>query len=422
VSSVHTHQPWHTDRWFTSPWNHDPEVTTSLTFPERITVHDVTLRDGEQQAGVEFTADDKVRIAEALSEAGVHRIEAGLPAVSAADAEAVRRIVAADLPSTIYAFSRCMVADVQVAVDCGAQGVVMEIPSSRHLIELGYRWTVERAVELSIEATKFAHDNGLLVSFFPIDATRASVQDYLSLVETVARDGHIDSLGLVDTFGVLTPHAVERFVRLSRERFNVPLETHFHMDYGMGVANTVIAAAAGASCVQVTVSGLGERAGNTPLEETVMALLTLYNKDLGIHTESLTGLARLVGELSGVQQPSNRAVTGSRLFDIESGIIATWARNVRDVDRTESLPYLPELVGQAGPRLVLGKGSGIDNVAEGLERIGMKATPEESMEILQLVKARSLERKALLDDGDLKQIADSVVTAGVAVGSGGETT
>lgn len=414
MSSVPTNQPWHTDRWFTSPWNHDPEVTTSLAFPERITVHDVTLRDGEQQAGVEFSADDKVRIAEALSEAGVHRIEAGLPAVSAADAEAVRRIVAADLPSTIYAFSRCMVADVQVAVDCGAQGVVMEIPSSRHLIELGYRWTVERAVELSIEATRFAHDNGLLVSFFPIDATRASVQDYLSLVETVARDGHIDSLGLVDTFGVLTPHAVERFVKLSRERFDVPLETHFHMDYGMGVANTVIAAAAGASCVQVTVSGLGERAGNTPLEETVMALLTLYNKDLGIQTESLTGLARLVGELSGVQQPSNRAVTGSRLFDIESGIIATWARNVREVDRTESLPYLPELVGQVGPRLVLGKGSGIDNVAEGLERIGMRATPEEGMEILQLVKARSLERKALLDDDDLKQIADSVISAGVA--------
>jgi isopropylmalate/homocitrate/citramalate synthase len=408
---VNPNEPWHTEQWFTSPWNHDPEVAASFAFPERITVHDVTLRDGEQQAGVEFTADDKVRIAEALAEAGVHRIEAGLPAVSAADAEAVRRIVAADLPSTIYAFSRCMIPDVQVAVDCGVAGVVMEIPSSRHLIELGYRWSLERAIELSISATKFAHDNGLLVSFFPIDATRASVEDYLSLVETVARDGHIDSLGLVDTFGVLTPHAVERFVRVSRERLQVPLETHFHMDYGMGVANTVMAAAAGASCVQVTVSGLGERAGNTPLEETVMTLLTLYNQDLGIHTESLTPLARLVGELSGVQQPSNRPVTGSRLFEIESGIIATWARNVRDVDRTESLPYLPELVGQVGPRIVLGKGSGIDNIVEGLERIGVSASPEEGLEILQHVKARSLERKALLDDSDLKDIAGSVVSS-----------
>ena len=413
MSPVRNDEPWHTEQWFTSPWNHDPEVAASFAFPETITVHDVTLRDGEQQAGVEFTADDKVRIAEALATAGVHRIEAGLPAVSAADAEAVRRIAAAGLPATIYAFSRCMVADVQIAVDCGVRGVVMEIPSSRHLIELGYRWTVERAIELSIEATKFAHDNGLLVSFFPIDATRASVQEYLSLVETVARDGHIDSLGLVDTFGVLTPHAVERFVRLSRERLQVPLETHFHMDYGMGVANSIIAAAAGASCLQVTVSGLGERAGNTPLEETVLALLTLYGQDLGIHTQALTPLARLVAEISGVQQPSNRAVTGSRLFEVESGIIATWVRNVRAVDRTESLPYLPELVGQVGPRIVLGKGSGIDNVFEGLERIGVSATPEEALEILQQVKALSLERKALLDDDDLKRIADSVVASTV---------
>ena len=91
----------------------------------------------------------------------------------------------------------------------------MEIPSSKHLIEIGYRWSLERAIELSIEATKFAHDNGLLVSFFPIDATRSTVSDYLNLIERVATEGHIDALGLVDTFGVLTPHAVERFVRVS---------------------------------------------------------------------------------------------------------------------------------------------------------------------------------------------------------------
>ena len=108
-----------------------------------------------------------------------------------------------------------MVDDVKRAVDCGVAGVVIEIPSSRHLIESRYRWSVEKAIELSVEATKFAHENGLLVSFFPIDATRAESSDYLSLVETVAQDGHIDSVGLVDTFGVLAPHAVEGFVRAS---------------------------------------------------------------------------------------------------------------------------------------------------------------------------------------------------------------
>src|ERR671937_2424751 len=124
--------PWHTDRWFTSPWNHDSEVADALRLPERIEIHDVTLRDGEQQAGVELTADDKIRIAEALADAGVHRIEAGLPAVSKEDEEAVRAIAARGLPSTIYAFSRCMIADVDRAVDCGVTGIVMEIPSSRH--------------------------------------------------------------------------------------------------------------------------------------------------------------------------------------------------------------------------------------------------------------------------------------------------
>ncbi len=391
-----TKGPWHTDQWFTSPWNHDTEVAGSFAFPPTLQIHDVTLRDGEQQAGVEFTADDKVRIAEALAEAGVHRIEAGLPAVSDQDTAAVKRIAELGLPSTIYAFSRCMVDDVKRALDCGVTGVVMEIPSSKHLVEIGYRWSLERAIELSIEATKFAHDNGLLVSFFPIDATRSTVSDYLNLIERVATEGHIDALGLVDTFGVLTPHAVERFVRVSRERLNVPVETHFHMDYGLGVANSLIAAASGAEVIQTTVSGLGERAGNTPMEETVLSLLTLYNADIGIKTEQLTSLARLVNGLAGVDQPSNRPVTGPRLFSVESGIITTWVRNARSVDLTEALPYLPGLVGQEGPEIVFGKGSGLDNVTEGLERLGLKADEEQCREILLQVKEKSLRKRDLL--------------------------
>ena len=126
--------------------------------PAELKVHDVTLRDGEQQAGVELDADEKLRIAEALSEAGIHRIEAGLPAVSPADEEAVRRIAAAGFDSEIYAFRRCMVSDVELAIDCGVAGVVMEIPSSHHLIEKAYRWPIERALEASIETTKLAHD------------------------------------------------------------------------------------------------------------------------------------------------------------------------------------------------------------------------------------------------------------------------
>ncbi|MGZ8631940.1 MAG: LeuA family protein [Actinomycetota bacterium] len=404
-----TAEPWHTDRWFTSPWNFLPEVTEGFDLPSQVQVHDVTLRDGEQQAGVVFTADEKLRIAEALAEAGVHRIEAGLPAVSPADDEAVRLMVKAGLPSEIYAFSRCMVDDVKRAADCGVTGVVMEIPSSHHLIEQAYRWPVERAIDASVEATSLAHELGLKVSFFPIDATRAGLVEYLDLLEKVATDGHVDAVGLVDTFGVLSPHGVQLFVRRTRERLGVPLETHFHMDFGLGVANTLIAIAEGVEVIQTTVTGIGERAGNTPMEETVLALLTMYGLDTGIRTERFYELSKLVMSIAGVAQPSNRPVVGERLYNVESGIITTWVRNVGD-ELTESFPYRPELVGQPAPVLVLGKGSGIDSVAAALERLGLSASDEQALAILDEVKARSLETKGLVDDEAFAAIVERVTS------------
>jgi isopropylmalate/homocitrate/citramalate synthase len=405
-----TDQPWKTDRWFSSPWNYLPEVTDAFQLPARVQVHDVTLRDGEQQAGVVFTKDDKVRIAASLADAGVHRIEAGLPAVSPADDAAVREIVKLGLPSKIYAFSRCMVDDVKRAADCGVDGVVMEIPSSHHLIEKAYRWPVERAIDASVEATSLAHELGLTVSFFPIDATRAGLVEYLDLLERVATDGHVDAVGLVDTFGVLSPHGVQMFVRQTRERMGVPLETHFHMDFGLGVANTLLAVAEGVEVVQTTVTGIGERAGNTPMEETVLALLTMYGIDTGIRTDRFFELSRLVMRLAGVAQPSNRPVVGERLFNVESGIITTWVRNVGD-ELTESFPYRPELVGQPAPLLVLGKGSGLDSVAAWLDAQRRTATTEQIETILAEVKGRSLATKGLLEDADMAAIVDAVVDA-----------
>lgn len=402
--------PWKTDQWYSSPWNYEAEVTRNFEFADELQVHDVTLRDGEQQSGVAFSAKEKLEIAHALADAGVHRIEAGLPVVSADDEKAVRDIVKADLSSEIWAFSRCMLDDVKVAVDCGVSGVVMEIPSSHHLIEKAYRWPVEKAIDLSIEATSYAHENGVKVSFFPIDATRAGIVEYLDMMTRVATEGHVDSVGLVDTFGVLSPHAVEFFVRKTRERLGVPMETHFHMDFGMGVANTALAVAAGTEVIQTTVTGIGERAGNTPMEEAVLALLTMYGIDTGIATQNFVELSKMVMGMAGVQQPSNRPVVGERLYDVESGIITSWVHNVGDEDLTEAFPYRPELVGQHAPEPVLGKGSGIDNVAIHLDRHGLEATNDEMLEILRGVKARALQTKKLLDADEFLAIAEPVLS------------
>jgi len=403
-------EPWKTDQWFSSPWNYLPEVTEGFQLPSQVQVHDVTLRDGEQQAGVEFTSDDKLRIAEALAGAGIHRIEAGLPAVSPADKKAIEMMVAEDLPTEIYAFSRCMVPDVELALDCGVAGVVMEVPASHHLIEKAYQWPVEKAIEASVEATKYAHDNGLKVTFFPIDATRATTMtQLLDDLEQVATHGHVDNIALVDTFGVTSPHAIRYYTQRVRERMDVPLETHFHMDFGMGVANTALAVAEGASVIHTTVSGIGERAGNAPTEETVLALLTMYGIDSGIKTEKFTEIARLVADLSGVTQPGNRPVTGDMLFNVESGIIATWVKNVGD-ELTEPFPFRPELVGQAAPKIVLGKGSGLDSVAIWLGRHGIHDAETKEIEtILAEVKGLSLAKKGLLDDEEFLDIVREVI-------------
>ncbi|MDH5750074.1 MAG: hypothetical protein OEY85_12265, partial [Rhodospirillales bacterium] len=244
-------EQWHTDDWFTSPWNFIDEVTRDFNFPKKIKIHDVTLRDGEQQTGIAFSTDDKIRIAEGLAEAGIHRIEAGLPAVSKADFDAIYEINKRNLGPEIYSFCRCMKNDVDASVDAGVKGLIMEVPASTHLIEYAYKWPLEKAIELSIEATAYAHEKGLEVVFFPIDFTRSDIEWVMNLINKVATEGHMDALALVDTFGVTSPHAMKFFVREVKKRLpeGTRLETHFHQDFGMGVSNTIMALAEGAEVV-----------------------------------------------------------------------------------------------------------------------------------------------------------------------------
>ena len=397
-----------TANWFVSPWNFMDEPLANVAFPAEIKLHDVTLRDGEQQAGIVFTKDEKVRIAGLLAEAGVHRIEAGMPAMSPSDEAAIKEIVKLKLGPQIFAFARCMKEDVRRAADCGVDGVVVEIPSSEHIIEYAYRWPLSKATELSIEATKYAQELGLYVVFFPIDATRADLEQYLSLIENVAKNGHMDALCLVDTFGTLSPHAVPYFVRETQKRITCPLETHFHMDFGHGVTNTILALACGAQVAHTTVSGIGERAGNVPMEDLVLSLLMQYGIDIGVRTDLLVELSRTVVGCAGVPIPPNRPVVGERLYQVESGIISGWLMNCDDEHMTEVFPYRWSVVGQKPAEVVLGKGSGLPSVAYWLNKLGISASDDERMAILAEIKATSLRKKGLLDETEFRKLVAEV--------------
>ena len=402
-------KPWDTENWFVSPWNYLPEVTKDFTPPKQVKIHDITLRDGEQQAGIVLTKDDKIRIAEKLAEAGVQRIEAGMPAVSAADEAAIKEIVKRNLGPEIFCFSRCMVDDVKRAADCGVKGVVMEIPSSEHLIDLAYQWPMEKAIDLSIKATAAAKELGLYTSYFTIDATRADMDWFLNLIERVATEGHMDAFTLVDTFGVLSPHGASYFTKKVKERINKPLEIHFHADFGLSVANTIAAVLAGAEVIHSTVTGIGERAGNTPMEETALALLTLYGIDVGLKYDKLNELSELVRKLTNTQIPANRPFIGEMAYDIESGILTSWFKNAYHQKPTELFPVRHSFIGHRAPQILMGKYSGLDNVALWSEKLGIKLDKEEATEAITKVKVKSHDLKRVLSEDEFREIAESVI-------------
>ncbi|MEM0384113.1 MAG: hypothetical protein QXV27_04650 [Candidatus Caldarchaeum sp.] len=379
------------DAVFVSHYNYAEEVIKSLKRPLKVKVHDVTLRDGEQQAGVAFRKEEKIHIARALDEAGIDRIEAGFPAVSDKDFEAIKEIAGLGLSAKVFSFARCMKKDVDLALSLDVEGVVMEIPSSDHLLKYAYRWDEEKSISLATEATQYAHDHGLYVSFFTIDSTRADFQTAWRLISSVAEGGHMDSLVLVDTFGVCSPHAISHFVEKVKTRLDKPLEIHVHNDFGLGVANTVAAVLAGAETIHVSVNGIGERTGNASLEQSVMALTHLYGVKTNIRIEKLKKLSKTVEELSRVKLPPQAPIVGDRIFDIESGIIAGWWNNIEDQNMpAEIFPFSPKVVGHSGIRVVVGKKSGRDSLVYLSRKLGLNIAEEEIDGLLRLVKETAM--------------------------------
>jgi isopropylmalate/homocitrate/citramalate synthase len=215
----------------------------------------------------------------------------------------------------------------------------------------------------------------------------------------------MDALALVDTTGGVAPHAVPVWVKKVRERLpGTRLEAHFHDDFGLAVANSLSAISAGVEVVHTTVSGIGERAGNCPMEELALALNMLYGVEHNLNTEEFYSLSRLVRERSSHTIPSNRAVVGEQLFEIESGIIAGWYERCIEDEPTEVFPYHWDVVGQPTARVVFGKGSGLPSVVLALKALGVSADDEQMRSVLTAIKERALETKALLPFEEVKEI------------------
>jgi isopropylmalate/homocitrate/citramalate synthase len=406
-------EKWKTDKWYTSPWNFTDEVASTYHFAKNIKFHDVSLRDGEQQSGLIFNKDQKVALAEKLAELGIHRIEAGMPAVSKQDEAAIKEIVKRNFGPEIFSFARCVKADVKLAADCGVKGIIIEIPSSEHIIKYAYKWEMQRAIDASIEATQYAKELGLYTVFFPIDASRSEINWFIELIQKVATEGHMDALALVDTFGALNPSAIYYLVKKVREKIKQPLEAHFHDDFGLGAANTIMALAAGVEVAHTTISGIGERAGNAPYEDVVLTLLTMYGIDTGLKYDKIYGLTRFLQEISGLKVRQNRGIIGEDIANIESGIVADWFRNVKGIAPLELSPYLYSLTGHPDTNVVIGKNSGIATVEIYLDQLGLKCDDVEKRKlIVTALKDKAYEKSGLLTLKEFGDVANNIISRG----------
>lgn len=397
--------PWCTPDWWISHYNFDEKIRGEFDLPERVEIHDATLRDGEQTPGVVFQIEEKVAIAKALGAAGVDRIEAGMPAVSADDFEAIRRIVKLGLTSKVMAFSRAVISDIDKAIAAGVWGVVIEVPSGYPRLKYQFGWTPDQVVERSIQAVRYAKSKGLYVVFFPYDTTRADLGDLRQIVGGVVAKSDPDAVAVVDTLGSALPEAVRYLVREMRKiAGGRPIEVHTHNDFGLGVANSLAAVSAGAQVVHVSVNALGERTGNAPLEETATALKLLYQLPMNIQLDKLVALSQLVEQASGMPVAKNRPIVGEITFSRETGA----GIDMLTEHPTVVFPVHPRVYGRE-TSMRLGKKSGRDSVRIQLASMGRTATDAQLQEMLDLVKRQAIAKKSYLSDAEFLAIVEKVL-------------
>ena len=355
---------------------------------------DTTLRDGEQMPGATLDPDEKVRIAQALDAVGIHSIDAGFPASSQADIEAIQKMVKVIQRPVLTALCRTLPADIDAAYEALAdhpmhkRGVSLFCGTSP--IHRQHKLGKDKAQVLNLitDAIQYATDQFRIIAFSPEDASRTEI-DFLCECYKEAIDAGATTIGFPDTVGILTPEKTANFIKTIQDK--VPninkalLAVHFHNDLGLAVANTLAGIENGANVVQCTVNGIGERAGNASLEEVVMAL-TLnqdqYGKNHRIDTTQLVPLCHLVEELTGVAMTRMKPVAGANVFATEAGIHQDGILKHPET----YLPFLPEAVGAKNIELVLGRHCGRSAVSHRLKALNCEFDHDNITAIIDAIK------------------------------------
>ncbi len=372
-----------------------PEVGAEPKIKGPVYIDDTTLRDGEQTAGVVFANEEKIHIARMLSRIGVHQIEVGIPAMGGDEKESIKRIVDLELPTSILGWNRAVISDIKHSLDCGVDAVAVSISSSdihiEHKLQRDREWVLD-AVRRSVS---FAKDHQLYVSVNAEDSSRSDPEFLIEFAAT-AKEAGADRLRYCDTVGVLDPLETYKRVKTLMAEVDLPIEMHTHNDFGMATANAIAGLEAGATYVNTTVNGLGERAGNASMEELVMALQYCEGIEMDIHTALFRELGEYVALASGRSLPTWKPVVGGNLFVYESEGRASGV--VRDPTTYEI--FLPGEVGLMR-RFSVGKYSGPSVIRRKLREQGYHPAEKDVERLVPVLRSRSIALKRSLFDSEV---------------------
>lgn len=370
----------------------------NLKTGKEIFVVDTTLRDGEQTAGVVFANEEKIAIASMLSDLGVDQLEVGIPTMGGDEKEAIKSIVKRNLKSSIMAWNRAVIKDIEQSIDCGVDAVAISISVSdihiKHKLKTSREWVLENMVK----SVEFAKKNGLYVSVNGEDASRAD-RDFLIEFIEAAKQAGADRFRYCDTVGVMEPFKINEEIKYIYEKTKFDIEMHTHDDFGMATANAIAGIVGGASHVGVTVNGLGERAGNAALEEVLMALMFVYNYGGSVDTKMFREVSEYVSRASGRVLPAWKAIVGDNMFAHESGIHADGAiKNPKNYEAFD-----PGIVGLER-QIVIGKHSGKAGIINKFKEYAIELDDVSAQDVLEMVRSTSVRLKRSLFDKELVQI------------------
>lgn len=364
--------------------------------PKAIVINDTTLRDGEQTAGVAFNRDEKIAIAQALAMAGVPEMEIGIPAMGAEEQQTIAAIARLKLPTKLMVWGRMRDDDLEAAYTCGVDLVNLSIPVSD--IQINHKLSRDRGWVLD-NITRFiskAKDKGMDVCVGGEDASRADIDFVMQVVEATQKAG-ARRFRFADTMGILDPFTTYERIEKLAANFDIEIEMHAHDDLGLATANTLAAARAGATHVNTTVNGLGERAGNAAFEETVMGLHYLYGTQTGIDVSQFPAISQLVATASGRPIATQKSIVGATVFTHEAGIhVDGFLKNKLNYQGID-----PVQLGREH-KIVLGKHSGSHAVIRHYEGLGINLDAGEAMTILSNIRDHVTRNKRTPDSNELR--------------------